>query len=147
MSPIHPINMKSIGLKLMKIEQIKISRFFPLTVYLGYSYRSYLCAWKEIRIIRHAQMISWQEKVNFVDFKKQHSVTYSPYKYEVNRTKTHEMRVKKKVRFFFPSQYQLKVRGRQGGYFLDNSLQWEEKNELIWSALSSWNLVRLSSYL
>eukprot|EP00493_Phyllostaurus_siculus_P020268 UN20593 len=33
MSPTHPINMSSIGLKLMKIEQIKKVRFyFPVTV-------------------------------------------------------------------------------------------------------------------
>ena len=35
MSPIHPINMKSIGLKLTKIEQIKIARFFFSLTVLG----------------------------------------------------------------------------------------------------------------
>ena len=35
MSPTHPINMSSIGLKLMKIEQIKKHRFLiPVTVAL-----------------------------------------------------------------------------------------------------------------
>ena len=33
MSPTHPINMSSIGLKLMKIERIKFPLFFSLTVY------------------------------------------------------------------------------------------------------------------
>ena len=47
MSPTHPINMSSIGLKLMKIEQIKKSRFyFPVTVGDLYHTGIYLCDFK-----------------------------------------------------------------------------------------------------
>ena len=41
MSPTHPINMKSIGLKIMKIEQIKKVRFLiPVTVAFNFNNNS-----------------------------------------------------------------------------------------------------------
>ena len=44
----------------------------------------------------------WVKIRNFWVPKKLHILTYSPYKYEVNRIKTHEMREKSNRVFFCP---------------------------------------------